>query len=76
MPLEPKTPLKNGIGVLFGDPISHSFSPLLHETVLNSLGLGWKFSLFESRDINAFLEILREPRCYGLLYFHIIPVAD
>jgi quinate dehydrogenase len=72
MSSKPEMSLQNGIGVLFGDPIKHSFSPFLHQTVLDALGQGWDFSLFESKDIEAFLEILRDPRCYGLIHLHVI----
>jgi quinate dehydrogenase len=58
-------PQRAGVGVLFGYPIAHSLSPLLHTTIYNALGLDWHFSLLESRDMPQFLEFIRDPRCFG-----------
>lgn len=54
-----------GVGVLFGYPIAHSLSPLLHQTIYNALGLDWHFSLLESLDMPQFLEFIRDPKCFG-----------
>lgn len=56
-----------GKGVLFGYPIAHSMSPLLHQTVFDSLSEPWDFELLESKDIQQFLKILKSPDCYGTL---------
>jgi len=55
----------DGIGCLFGFPIAHSMSPLMHNTVSKALGLRWRYSLLESKDINQFLALLKDPKCYG-----------
>lgn len=54
-----------GIGVIFGYPIKHSLSPLLHDTGFKVMGLAWQYSILESKDINEFLTLLKDPRCYG-----------
>jgi len=54
-----------GRGVLFGYPIAHSMSPLLHQTVFDSLNVPWDFQFLESKDIQQFLRILKSPECYG-----------
>jgi quinate dehydrogenase len=60
-----KSSQSEGVGVLFGYPIAHSLSPLLHQTIYNALGLKWDFSLFESLDMPQFLEFIKDPRCFG-----------
>ncbi|KAH8807516.1 hypothetical protein F5884DRAFT_342845 [Xylogone sp. PMI_703] len=50
---------------LFGDPIIHSLSPLLHQVVYKHLSLNWSYLLYESRDIPAFLQLIRDPKCIG-----------
>jgi len=55
----------DGVGVLFGFPIKHSMSPLLHNTGFKALNLRWSYEVLESRDINEFLDVLKDPRCYG-----------
>ena len=57
----------DGIGCLFGFPIAHSMSPLMHNTVSKALGLRWRYSLLESKDINEFLALLKDPKCYGIV---------
>lgn len=52
-------------GFLFGYPIKHSLSPLLHSTVFKALGLPWSFSLLESTDMALFLHLLKDKRLYG-----------
>jgi pentafunctional AROM polypeptide len=44
---------------LFGSPIQHSRSPALHNTLFKSIGLPHEYSLFESTDITAAVEVLR-----------------
>jgi quinate dehydrogenase len=53
------------VGVIFGFPIKHSMSPLLHNTGFKALGLRWSYEALESKDINEFLAVLKDPRCYG-----------
>lgn len=62
-----KSPQSEKVGVLFGCPIAHSLSPLLHQTIYDTLGLKWDFSLFESMDMPQFLDFIRDPRCFGRL---------
>ena len=52
-------------GYLFGHPIAHSMSPLLHQTVYNNLGLNWAQYPLESRDMSLFLELIKHPQFYG-----------
>lgn len=54
-----------GVTYLFGHPIAHSWSPLLHNTLYKQGGLPWTYELFESTDVQAFLGLLRDPRCMG-----------
>jgi quinate dehydrogenase len=51
-------------GVLFGYPIAHSMSPLLHNTVFSALDMHWEFDFLESKDIQEFLPILKSSECY------------
>lgn len=52
-------------GYLFGAPISHSMSPLLHQTVYEGLGLNWAQYPLESRDMDLFLQLIKHPQFYG-----------
>lgn len=53
-------------GYLFGYPIAHSYSPLLHNTVFQELGLPWSFQLLESTDMSQFLSLIKDRRLYGM----------
>ncbi|KAF2459970.1 quinate dehydrogenase [Lineolata rhizophorae] len=46
------------IGYLFGHPISHSMSPLLHRTVYEALHLNWAQIPLESTDMDLFLRLI------------------
>ena len=61
----PATDHLDGHGYLFGYPIAHSMSPLLHRTIFDALGLNWDYLLLPSTDITQFLNLVRDPRCYG-----------
>ncbi|KAI5858681.1 NAD-P-binding protein [Tricharina praecox] len=50
---------------LFGNPISHSMAPLLHNTLFEEHGVPWNYSLFESLDDAAFLQLLKADNCIG-----------
>ncbi|KAI5817243.1 hypothetical protein BZA77DRAFT_310160 [Pyronema omphalodes] len=50
---------------LFGNPISHSMAPLLHNTLFADHGIPWNYSLYESMDQPAFVELLKAPDCIG-----------
>jgi quinate dehydrogenase len=65
MPNNSKSYQDEGFGALFGYPISHSLAPFVHQLVFDSLGLQWNFSLFESKDMDQFLKMIKDPRCYG-----------
>ncbi|GAM82339.1 hypothetical protein ANO11243_003180 [Dothideomycetidae sp. 11243] len=52
-------------GFLFGYPISHSFSPLFHRTIYQSLGLNWDCFFLESPDVENVLPYLHEPTFLG-----------
>ena len=52
-------------GYLFGYPLAHSLSPLLHRTVFREEGLAWTYDALESGNIIDILERLRRPECYG-----------
>jgi quinate dehydrogenase len=53
------------VSYLFGYPIAHSLSPLLHNTVYSSLKLNYQYLLFESRSLEACLALTRQPKFYG-----------
>jgi hypothetical protein len=63
----PATDHLERFGFLFGYPIAHSLSPLLHQTVFQNLGLNWDYFPLPSTDVESFLKLVRDPRCYGKL---------
>lgn len=54
-------------GFLFGYPIAHSYSPLMHQTVYDNIGYKWRQFFLESTDMSQFLELMRKPNFYGKL---------
>ena len=50
---------------LFGYPISHSHSPFFQNTTYGLLSLPWVYTLFESKSILNFLNLLHDPICVG-----------
>jgi quinate dehydrogenase len=52
-------------GYLFGHPIAHSMSPLLHQTIYDNLGLNWSQIPLDSTDITLFLDLIKHPQFYG-----------
>ena len=50
---------------LFGYPIAHSLSPLLHTTLFKRGQVPWKFSLAESKNKSDMIPKLRDPSCIG-----------
>jgi quinate dehydrogenase len=50
---------------LFGFPIAHSLSPVLHASLFSSVGVPWNFTLIESKDKHDFIPRLRHPSCIG-----------
>lgn len=53
------------VGYLFGYPIKHSLSPIVHQLVYKHLSLDYNYILHESTDMQAFLHLTRDPRFYG-----------
>lgn len=52
-------------GYLFGQHIDASLSPIFHQTIYNALGLKWEQFRLDSADIPAFLNLIKDPKCYG-----------
>ncbi|KAH7386332.1 hypothetical protein BKA64DRAFT_628099 [Cadophora sp. MPI-SDFR-AT-0126] len=80
-PPAPSTSHLDRVGYLFGYPIAHSLSPLLHATVYSSLNLKYEYILYESRSIEACLALTRDPKFYGAAVtmphkVNIIPYLD
>ncbi|KUJ23215.1 uncharacterized protein LY89DRAFT_680000 [Mollisia scopiformis] len=61
----PDTSHLEGVNYLFGHPIAHSLSPLLHQTVYDNLGLKWSQIPLDSTDIPNFLGLTKDPKFYG-----------
>jgi quinate dehydrogenase len=54
------------VAYLVGFPIAHSLSPLLHHTIYSSIGQPWGQILYETRDLNEFLEHIKtDPKFLG-----------
>ncbi|KAK2629577.1 hypothetical protein QTJ16_000397 [Diplocarpon rosae] len=64
-PPAPSTAHLDGVSYLFGYPIAHSLSPLLHSTVYSTLGLNYEYKLYESRSIESCLALTKSPKFYG-----------
>ncbi|KAI9055951.1 hypothetical protein LZ554_000886 [Drepanopeziza brunnea f. sp. 'monogermtubi'] len=64
-PLTPETSHLEGVNYLFGHPIAHSLSPLLHQTVYDNLGLKWSQIPLDSTDVPNFLRLTKDPKFYG-----------
>lgn len=58
-------------GYLFGHPIAHSMSPLLHQTVYDNLGLNWSQVPLDSTDMSLFLNLIKDPQFYGVHTFRL-----
>jgi quinate dehydrogenase len=52
-------------GYLFGQKLTASMSPLLHDVVYQELGLRWEQMRLDSTDMDLFLRLIRHPKCYG-----------
>lgn len=50
---------------LFGKPISHSLSPLVHNTVYQEILSEWTFHLAETTDPKVFQETISDHSCIG-----------
>jgi len=53
------------VAYLFGHPISHSLSPLFHQTIYDSLSLNWSQLFHESLSIPSFVALTRDPKFFG-----------
>lgn len=53
------------VGYLFGHPITHSLSPLVHSLVFTHLSLPYTYTLHDSTSIPSFLALARSPAFYG-----------
>ncbi|KAH6847044.1 hypothetical protein B0I37DRAFT_445357 [Chaetomium sp. MPI-CAGE-AT-0009] len=52
-------------GFLFGQKLTASMSPLLHDVVYKGLGLNWEQIRLDSTDMDLFLRLIRHPKFYG-----------
>lgn len=52
-------------GYLFGQKITHSYSPFLHGVIYEHLGLNWGQIRLDSADIPSFLKLAHHPKFYG-----------
>lgn len=57
--------LKARVGYLFGYPIKHSLSPIVHGLVFRHLSLNYTYTLYESTSIQSFLDLTKDPQFYG-----------
>lgn len=53
-------------GYLFGQKITASMSPLLHDVVYQELGLNWEQVRLDSTDMDLFLQLRQHPKFYGM----------
>jgi quinate dehydrogenase len=53
------------VSYLFGYPIAHSLSPLLHGTIYESLPLNYAQHLYPSQTLEPCLELMRTPKFFG-----------
>lgn len=52
-------------GYLFGQKITASLSPLLHDTIYQEIGLNWAQVRLDSTDMDLFLQLRQHPKFYG-----------
>lgn len=52
-------------GYLFGQKLTASMSPLLHDIVYKNIGLNWAQSRLDSTDMDLFLKLRQHPKFYG-----------
>jgi quinate dehydrogenase len=54
------------ISYLFGYPIAHSLSPLLHKTIYSALSLPWAYDIYETRSLSDIVQTIRtDPRLFA-----------
>ena len=63
--LERETSALDKHGYLFGQKITHSLSPYLHQVIYENLGLRWGQVRLDSCDMQLFLRLVRHPDFYG-----------
>lgn len=54
-------------GYLFGQKLTASMSPLLHDVVYKNIGLNWAQVRLDSTDMDLFLKLRQHPKFYGML---------
>ena len=52
-------------GYLFGQKLTASLSPLLHDVVYQEIGLNWGQVRLDSTDMDLFLQLRQDPKFYG-----------
>lgn len=50
---------------LFGYPIKHSLSPLLHQLVYAALNLNWAYTINEQKELGPCLQAMQHPNFHG-----------
>jgi quinate dehydrogenase len=61
----PNTSHLDGFCYFFGHPLTHSLSPLLHQTVYDNINLKWSQIKLDSTDTELFLRLIQDPKCVG-----------
>ncbi|CAG8979701.1 hypothetical protein HYALB_00003932 [Hymenoscyphus albidus] len=61
----PSTENLDKVLYLFGYPIAHSLSPLLHRTIYHSLGLNYEQHLYPSQTLEPCLALMQSPKFFG-----------
>ncbi|KUI59658.1 Quinate dehydrogenase [Cytospora mali] len=64
-PAKPRVEHLDRHGYLFGQKLTASLSPLLHDVVYQNLGLNWGQVRLDSTDMNLFLKLRQHPKFYG-----------
>jgi quinate dehydrogenase len=64
-PVLPRVDSLDRHGYLFGQKLTASLSPLLHDVVYRKLGLNWAQVRLDSTDMELFLRLRQDPRFYG-----------
>ncbi|PNY29125.1 Quinate dehydrogenase [Tolypocladium capitatum] len=63
--IEAETASLDRHGYLFGQKITHSLSPLLHQVIYDHLSLRWGQVRLDSSDVRRFLDLIQHPSFYG-----------
>ncbi|KAL3420081.1 quinate dehydrogenase [Phlyctema vagabunda] len=61
----PSTTHLDRVSYLFGYPISHSLSPLLHGTIYDSLSLKYEQHLYETSSLESCLPLMQSSKFFG-----------